>query len=111
MRRLVEEVRPRLIDDGMFLVGLDIVGDKLMKINVFSPGGLGSAQKFTKINFARYVINALERKASYMQFYEQCPVLSAPGEIRAARLQLCVRVADTLRSGLSLLGIETVDRM
>ncbi len=29
----------------MFLVGLDIVGDKLMEINVFSPGGLGSAQK------------------------------------------------------------------
>ncbi len=28
----------------MFLVGLDIVGDKLMEINVFSPGGLGSAE-------------------------------------------------------------------
>ena len=46
----------------MFLVGLDIVGDKLMEINVFSPGGLGSAQKFTKVNFSRYVIDALERK-------------------------------------------------
>ena len=32
----------------MFLVGLDIVGDKLMEINVFSPGGLGSAQQFEK---------------------------------------------------------------
>ena len=53
----------------MFLVGLDIVGDKLMEINVFSPGGLGSAQKFTKINFNRYVIQALERKANYMKFY------------------------------------------
>ena len=37
----------------MFLVGLDIVGDKLMEINVFSPGGLGSAQQFEKVNFSR----------------------------------------------------------
>jgi len=53
----------------LFLVGLDVVGDKLMEINVFSPGGLGSAQKFTKINFCRYVIEALERKTHYMRAY------------------------------------------
>ncbi|MDH3592536.1 MAG: glutathione synthase [Planctomycetota bacterium] len=67
--RIAEIVRPKLVQDGMFLVGLDIVGDKLMEINVFSPGGLGSAQKFTKINFNRYVIDALERKVDYMGFY------------------------------------------
>ena len=37
----------------MFLVGLDIVGDKLMEINVFSPGGLGSAQRFEKVRFTQ----------------------------------------------------------
>jgi glutathione synthase len=67
--KIAEIVRPKLVQDGMFLVGLDIVGDKLMEINVFSPGGLGSAQKFTKINFNKYVINALERKVNYMKFY------------------------------------------
>lgn len=66
---IAEIVRPKLVQDGMFLVGLDIVGDKLMEINVFSPGGLGSAQKFTKINFNKYVISALERKVMYMQHY------------------------------------------
>ena len=39
--QIAEIVRPKLVQDGMFLVGLDIVGDKLMEINVFSPGGLG----------------------------------------------------------------------
>ncbi|HVK01915.1 MAG TPA: glutathione synthetase [Armatimonadaceae bacterium] len=62
MLRLVELVRPKLIQDGMFLVGLDIVGDKLMEINVFSPGGLGSAQKMEDENFTEAVITALERK-------------------------------------------------
>ena len=67
--QIAEIVLPKLVQDGMFLVGLDIVGDKLMEINVFSPGGLGSAQKFTKINFSSYVINALERKVDYMKYY------------------------------------------
>ena len=67
--KIAEIVRPKLVQDGMFLVGLDIVGDKLMEINVFSPGGLGSAQKQTKINFSKYVINALDRKADYMKYY------------------------------------------
>ena len=67
--KIAEIVRPKLVQDGMFLVGLDIVGEKLMEINVFSPGGLGSAQKFTKINFNKFVIHALERKASYMKYY------------------------------------------
>jgi glutathione synthase len=54
-----------------FVVGLDIVGDKLMEINVFSPGGLGSARMFEKVNFARAVIQALERKVGYMTFYRR----------------------------------------
>lgn len=67
--RIAEIVRPKLVQDGMFLVGLDIVGDKLMEINVFSPGGLGSAQQFAKVNFSVSVIEAIERKVQYMHFY------------------------------------------
>ena len=70
-QRIVEIVRPKLVADGMFLVGLDIVGDKLMEINVFSPGGLGSAQTFEGVNFATAVIMALERKVQYMGFYQR----------------------------------------
>ncbi|REJ70387.1 MAG: glutathione synthase [Planctomycetota bacterium] len=69
--RIAEIVRPKLVEDGMFLVGLDIVGDKLMEINVFSPGGLGSAQKFEGVTFSPAVIAALERKVQYMSFYRR----------------------------------------
>ncbi len=69
--RIAEIVRPKLVQDGMFLVGLDIVGSKLMEINVFSPGGLGSAQKFEKVSFTHAVIQALERKVQYMTFYRR----------------------------------------
>ncbi len=62
--KIAEIVRPKLVQDGMFLVGLDIVGDKLMEINVFSPGGLGSAQQFEKTNFSAKVIDAIEAQSA-----------------------------------------------
>jgi len=68
---LVKMVRPKLVQDGMFLVGLDIVGNKLMEINVFSPGGLGSAQSFEKVNFPAAVIDAIEHKVDCMKYYQR----------------------------------------
>jgi glutathione synthase len=65
MLKIAEIVRPRLARDGMFLVGLDIVGDKLLEINVFSPGGLGTAAKLEEVDFTEAVITALEKKVTY----------------------------------------------
>ncbi len=62
MLDVVRMARPKLIQDGMFLVGLDIVGNKLMEANVFSPGGLGSAGALYEEDFAAAVVEALERK-------------------------------------------------
>ncbi|WP_106849841.1 glutathione synthetase [Blastococcus sp. Marseille-P5729] len=69
MLQMVDVVRPKLIADGMFLVGLDIVGDKLMEVNVFSPGGLGSCQSLYKTDFAPAIIEDLARKVAIRQHY------------------------------------------
>jgi glutathione synthase len=69
MLRLVEIVRPKLVNDGMYLVGLDIVQDKLLEVNVFSPGGLGSSSQFADIDFSKVVIDDLERKVEYRKYY------------------------------------------
>ena len=42
-----------------------------MEINVFSPGGLGSAQKLTEVNFAPVIIGELERKVKIRQHYPE----------------------------------------
>ncbi len=47
----------------------------------------------------------------FMRFYEACPILGADPAIRDSRLLLSRRTAETLRTGLGLLGIETVERM
>ena len=64
MLRIAEIVRPKLVRDGMFLAGLDIVGDKLMEINVFTPGGITSCTTFTGVDFADIIVAELERKVS-----------------------------------------------
>lgn len=69
--RVADVLRPKLVQDGMFLVALDLVGDLLIDINVFSPGGLGSAQSLEKVDFAVPVVEAIERKVAYMGYYHR----------------------------------------
>jgi len=47
----------------------------------------------------------------FNRFYDQVPVLKAPPQARASRLALCRLTADTLKLGLGLLGIPTLERM
>lgn len=69
MLAIAEMVRPKLISDGMFLVGLDIVGDKLLEINVFTPGGLSRLAAMYTTDFAASVVVALEEKLKLRQAY------------------------------------------
>jgi arginyl-tRNA synthetase len=47
----------------------------------------------------------------FNRFYDQVPVLRAEEPARASRLALCRLTADTLKLGLGLLGIATLERM
>jgi arginyl-tRNA synthetase len=47
----------------------------------------------------------------FNRFYDQVPVLKAEGPTRSSRLALCRLTADTLKLGLGLLGIPTLERM
>jgi glutathione synthase len=67
--RIAETVRPKLVQDGMFLVGLDIVGDKILEINVFTPGGLRSMSQMYETDFVESVIVALESKVALRAAY------------------------------------------
>nr|WP_017304162.1 arginine--tRNA ligase [Spirulina subsalsa] len=52
-----------------------------------------------------------ELSQKFNQFFEQCPVLKAEEPVRTSRLMLCNLTAETLRLGLSLLGIPVLERM
>lgn len=60
--KIAELIRPRLVADGMFLVGVDIVGDKVLEVNVFSPGNLNTCNKMAGVNFGITIIESIESK-------------------------------------------------
>ncbi len=64
---LAEMMRPKLVEDGMFLVGLDIVGDKILEVNVFSPGGLAHIRDLAKVDFTDTIIESIEKKVAMQQ--------------------------------------------
>lgn len=67
--RIAEIVGPKLVQDGMFLVGLDVIGGKLVEINVYTPGGLWSAKKYEGVNFFGLIVDDLERKVGIANNY------------------------------------------
>lgn len=69
MLEIAELVRPRLLADGIFDVGLDIVGDKLVEINAISAGGLNAASHIEQVDFGVGVIELIERKVEFRKRY------------------------------------------
>lgn len=70
IKKVVEVVAPKLIKDGLFFVGLDVVGDKLIEINVLSPGGLDHFGEINLPDFSDIVIDSIEKKVAYKNMYE-----------------------------------------
>ncbi|MDP0492848.1 MAG: arginine--tRNA ligase [Fusobacterium sp. JB021] len=52
-----------------------------------------------------------ELAKKFNTFYNACPILNQEDDLLESRLLLIDRVAKTLKDGLDLLGIKTVDRM
>ena len=60
--RMVGLMSEQIKRDGLFFVGLDIIGTKVVEINVESPGGMQSANHLSGIDFAPEVIKALDQR-------------------------------------------------
>jgi glutathione synthase len=67
--KVAEIIRPKLLADGMFLVGVDIVGDKILEVNVFSPGNLHSCSELAGVDFSVPIVEAIERKVAIKSQY------------------------------------------
>ena len=52
-----------------------------------------------------------ELTQTFFVFFDKCPVLKSEGALKQSRLQFCDLMARTVQMGLSLMGIETLDRM
>lgn len=91
-------------------IGTDEERALVLKLLQFSE----AVQQVAREAYPHVLCSYLYEVASlYMRFYEACPILKdgVSESLRDSRLRLCELVAQTLDTGLNLLGIETMERM
>lgn len=63
-RELVAAVRGKLLEDGLYFVGLDVIGGLISEMNVTSPAGIPEANHFIGEKLEKKVVSFLEHFAS-----------------------------------------------
>jgi arginyl-tRNA synthetase len=103
------EVDPAKLDGGAIRLGHE--AERALALQLLQlPRVVGSvADSLEPHRLCTYLY---ELASSFHKFYESCPVLGADDDtVRSSRLALCDLAARTLKRGLWLLGIDTVERM
>jgi len=59
---LCEKLGPKLVEDGLYLVGIDLMGAKLIEVNVCSPGGFAEINEGGNLNIQSLVVKFVESK-------------------------------------------------
>jgi len=60
--RIAEAIGPTLKERGLLFAGIDVIGGYLTEINVTSPTGLREIDRFTGVNLAVHIWDAIESK-------------------------------------------------
>lgn len=63
-RKIVDRLRPHLLRDGLFFVGIDVIGGRLTEVNVTSPTGIQEINALEGVRLELQVIEAVERRVT-----------------------------------------------
>lgn len=59
-KNLCKHIGPKLVRDGLYFVGIDIINGKLIEVNVCSPGGIVRINKLNRVKLQQKVIDFIE---------------------------------------------------
>jgi glutathione synthase len=62
--RICSSIRDRLLADGLYFVGIDVIGDQLVDVNCISPGGLPQINRLNKVRLEKKIIDFVEKNAT-----------------------------------------------
>ena len=57
---LCKYISPKLVRDGLYFTGIDVIGGKLIEVNVLSPGGITRINRLNRTHLQRKVIDFVE---------------------------------------------------
>jgi len=63
-REIIERLGPRLREDGLFFVGIDVIGGLLTEVNVTSPTGIQEMGRLDGNSYEATVIDRVESRSS-----------------------------------------------
>lgn len=66
-RSIADDIGPRLVADGLYFVGLDVIGGKLTEVNVTSPTGIQQMSQHHGRDLAADVIAWVERASAALR--------------------------------------------
>jgi glutathione synthase len=66
-REICRMMRPRLERDGLYFVGLDIIGDYMTEVNVTSPTGIQEIDRLDGVNLEAKVIDFVESRVAALR--------------------------------------------
>lgn len=78
LERLVEQIGPQLLEDGLYWVGVDVVGDKVLEINAFCPGSIEYLNELYNINIGRYLVTQIEEAGTHPALQYNVPENNVP---------------------------------
>lgn len=58
--KLCEFIGPKLVRDGLYFAGIDVINGKLIEVNVLSPGGITRINKLNRVKLQKLVIDFAE---------------------------------------------------
>ncbi len=61
-KELCRRIGPKLVKDGLYFVGIDVIGGMLVEVNVMSPGGITYINKVNKTRLQEKIIDFIEDK-------------------------------------------------
>ncbi|MCP4669529.1 MAG: glutathione synthase [Deltaproteobacteria bacterium] len=60
-------IKDKLVEDGLYFVGIDVIADKLVEVNCVSPGGIPRINRLNKVKLEENVIDFIEQKVQTMR--------------------------------------------
>lgn len=81
-KELCKLIGPKLVRDGLYFVGVDIINGKLIEVNVLSPGGIMRINKLNRVKLQTKVIDFVEN------------VVKTKHTIQARKTEFSLAIAD-----------------
>jgi glutathione synthase len=66
-KEICDIIKDQLVKDGLYFVGIDVIGDKLVEVNCVSPGGIPRINQLNKVKLELKVIDFIEQKVKEMK--------------------------------------------